>query len=197
MRGFSFKLFSTSSVGLLQPFSDGLKLFTKEIIFPINANTNIFLFSPALSFILSLISWSVIPFTDGIVICDLNLGILYIFSISSLNIFGILFAGWSSNSKYAYLGALRSAAQIISYEISIGFILLNIIICSGSFNIIKIVISQYHIWYFLPLLPIFFIFCISILAETNRHPFLWRFVYISILKFYNLNTYYINILIIF
>lgn len=96
---------------------------------------------------------------------------MYIFSINSLNIFGILFAGWSSNSKYAYLGALRSTAQIISYEISIGFILLNIIICSGSFNLIKIVTSQYYIWYFLPLLPIFFIFCISILAETNRHPF--------------------------
>lgn len=166
----------------MQPFSDGLKLFTKEIIFPINANTNIFLFSPALSFILSLINWSVIPFSNGIVICDLNLGILFLFSISSFNVFGILFAGWSSNSKYAYLGALRSTAQIISYEISIGFILLNVVICSGSFNLTKIVISQYYVWYLIPLLPIFIIFCISMLAETNRHPFLRHFVYNKTLK---------------
>ena len=158
-------------MGLLQPLADGLKLFSKEMILPTNANINIFLFAPSLSFILSLIGWAVIPFSEGIVICDLNLGILYLFTISSLNVYGILFAGWSSNSKYAYLGSLRSAAQMISYEISIGFAVLNVIICAGSFNLSVIVMAQQKIWFLLPLLPIFLIFYISILAETNRHPF--------------------------
>ena len=158
-------------MGLLQPLADGLKLFTKETILPINANLNIFIFAPALSFILSLIGWSVIPFSDGVVLCNLNLGILYLFSVSALNVYGILFAGWSSNSKYAYLGALRSTAQMISYEISIGFAALNVIICAGSFNLSNIVTAQENIWFIIPLLPIFLIFYVSMLAETNRHPF--------------------------
>lgn len=158
-------------IGLLQPLADGLKLFVKEILLPSNANVNIFLFAPGLSFVLSLIGWSIIPFSEGVVLCDLNLGILYLFTISSLNVYGILFAGWSSNSKYAYLGALRSAAQMISYEISIGFTVLNVILCAGSFNLSNIVISQQEIWFVLPLFPVFLIFYVSMLAETNRHPF--------------------------
>lgn len=158
-------------IGLLQPLADGLKLFVKETMLPTNANTSIFLFAPALSFILSLIAWVVIPFGEGVVLCDINLGILYLLAVSSLNVYGILFAGWSSNSKYAYLGALRSAAQMISYEISIGFTILNVVICAGSFNLSNIVLAQEKIWFIFPLLPIFIIFYISMLAETNRHPF--------------------------
>jgi len=158
-------------IGLLQPLADGLKLFVKETTLPTSSNTIIFLLAPSLSFILSLISWSVIPFAEGTVLCDLNLGILYLFAISSLNVYGILFAGWSSNSKYAYLGALRSAAQMISYEISIGLTALNVVICAGSFNLSTIVLAQKKIWFIFPLLPIFMIFYISMLAETNRHPF--------------------------
>ena len=158
-------------IGLLQPLADGLKLFVKETTLPTSSNTGIFLLAPSLSFILSLISWSVIPFSEGIVLCDINLGILYLFAISSLNVYGLLFAGWSSNSKYAYLGALRSAAQMISYEISIGFTVLNVVICAGSFNLSTIVLAQKKIWFIFPLLPIFMIFYVSMLAETNRHPF--------------------------
>lgn len=158
-------------IGLLQPLADGLKLFVKETILPTNANTGIFLLAPGLSFTLSLISWAVIPLSEGIVICNLNLSILYLFAISALNVYGILFAGWSSNSKYAFLGALRSTAQMISYEISIGFTVLNVVVCAGSFNLTNIVNAQQNVWFFIPLLPIFFIFYISILAETNRHPF--------------------------
>lgn len=158
-------------LGLLQPIADGLKLFVKETTMPTNANKKLFLMAPSMAFLLSLISWIVIPFSPNLVLCDLYLGIIYLLAISSLNVFGVLFAGWSSNSKYAYLGALRSAAQMISYEISIGFTMLNIAICAGSFNLYQIVISQTIIWYLVPLLPIFIIFCISMLAETNRHPF--------------------------
>lgn len=158
-------------IGLLQPLADGLKLFVKETTLPTNANTGIFLFAPSLAFILSLIGWSVIPLSEGVVLSDLNLGVIYLLAISSLNIYGILFAGWSSNSKYAYLGALRSAAQMISYEISIGFTILNVVVCAGSFNLSTIVLAQQKIWYIIPLLPVFVIFCISMLAETNRHPF--------------------------
>jgi NADH-quinone oxidoreductase subunit H len=158
-------------IGLLQPLADGLKLFVKETTLPTNANTGVFLFAPSLAFILSLIGWAVIPLSEGVVLSDLNLGIIYLLAISSLNVYGILFAGWSSNSKYAYLGALRSAAQMISYEISIGFTVLNVVVCAGSFNLSTIVLSQQKIWYIVPLLPVFIIFYISMLAETNRHPF--------------------------
>lgn len=158
-------------IGLLQPLADGLKLFVKETTLPTNANTGIFLFAPALAFILSLMGWAVIPLSKGVVVCDLNLGIMYLLAVSSLNVYGILFAGWSSNSKYAYLGALRSAAQMISYEISIGFTILNVVICAGSFNLSSIVLAQQKIWFIFPLFPVFVIFYISMLAETNRHPF--------------------------
>lgn len=158
-------------VGLTQPLADGLKLFVKETTLPANADTNVFLLAPLLFFILSLISWVVIPFAKGVVAADINLGVLYLLAISSLNVYGILFAGWSSNSKYAYLGALRSAAQMISYEISIGFCVLNVAVCAGSFNLTSIVMAQQKTWYIVPLFPIFIIFYISMLAETNRHPF--------------------------
>jgi len=158
-------------IGLLQPLADGLKLFSKETTLPTSANIVIFLLSPALSFILSLIGWSVIPFSNGAVLCDINLGIFYLFAISSLNVYGILFAGWSSNSKYPYLGAVRSTAQMLSYEISIGFTVLNVVVCTGSFNLSHIVISQQKMWFIVPLFPIFIIIYISMLAETNRHPF--------------------------
>lgn len=158
-------------MGLLQPLADGLKLFVKETTLPTSANISLFLFAPSLSFILSLIGWSVIPFEKGLVLCDINLGVLYLFAVSALNVYGILFAGWSSNSKYAYLGAIRSAAQMISYEISLGFVALSVIICSGSFNLSVIVFAQKKIWFIVPLLPICIIFFISMLAETNRHPF--------------------------
>jgi NADH-quinone oxidoreductase subunit H len=158
-------------IGLTQPLADGLKLFVKETILPTSSNTGIFLIAPGLSFTLSLLSWAIVPIAEGIVISNINLGILYLFAISALNVYGILFAGWSSNSKYAFLGALRSAAQMISYEISIGFTVLSVVICAGSFNLTNIVIAQQKVWFFIPLLPVFIIFCISILAETNRHPF--------------------------
>jgi NADH-quinone oxidoreductase subunit H len=158
-------------IGLLQPLADGLKLFVKETTLPTNANIGIFLFAPSLTFILSLIGWAVIPLAKGVVVSDLNLGIMYLLAISSLNVYGILFAGWSSNSKYAYLGALRSAAQMISYEISIGFTILNVVVCTGSFNLSSIVLAQQKIWFIVPLLPVFIIFYVSMLAETNRHPF--------------------------
>lgn len=158
-------------IGLLQPLADGLKLFAKETTIPTTADTNVFLLAPGLAFVLSLLGWSVIPFSEGIVITDLNLGILYLLAVSSLNIYGILLAGWSSNSKYAYLGALRSAAQMISYEISIGFTILSVVVCAGSFNLSTIILAQQKTWFIMPLLPIFMIFYISMLAETNRHPF--------------------------
>ena len=148
-------------IGLLQPLADGLKLFTKETILPTSTNTGIFLIAPGLAFILSLIGWSIVPLSEGVVICEINLGILYLFAISALNIYGILFAGWSSNSKYAFLGAIRSAAQMISYEISIGFTVLSVVVCAGSFNLSKIVLAQQKVWYFFPLLPTFIIFYIS------------------------------------
>lgn len=158
-------------VGLLQPLADGLKLFVKETIFPSNSSLNIFLIAPMLTFILSLIGWSVIPLSDRIVLSDLNVGVLYLFAISSLGVYGIIMAGWSSNSKYPFLGALRSAAQMISYEVSIGLIIINVCVCVGSFNLSSIVIAQKTIWFIVPLLPMFIIFCVSMLAETNRHPF--------------------------
>lgn len=158
-------------LGLLQPLADGLKLFAKETILPSNSNLVVFLLAPILTFILSLLGWAVIPFSEHIVLADLNVGILYLLAVSSLSVYGILLAGWSSNSKYPFLGALRSAAQMISYEVSIGFVILNVAICTGSFNLSNIVLSQKNTWYILPFFPMFIIFCISMLAETNRHPF--------------------------
>jgi len=158
-------------LGLLQPLADGLKLFVKETVFPSNSNLYVFLLSPLLSFILSLIGWSVIPLSENVVLSDINLGIIYLFAISSLSVYGIIMAGWSSNSKYPFLGSLRSAAQMISYEVSIGFIIVNVCVCTGSFNLHLIVNSQAKIWYIIPLFPMFILFYISMLAETNRHPF--------------------------
>jgi len=158
-------------LGLLQPLADGLKLFVKETILPSNSNISVFLIAPMLTFILSLIGWAVIPFSKQIVLSDVNVGILYLFATSSLSVYGIIMAGWSSNSKYPFLGALRSAAQMISYEVSIGFIIVNVCICAGSFNLSLIVLSQTTVWFIIPLFPMFLIFCVSMLAETNRHPF--------------------------
>lgn len=158
-------------MGLLQALADGLKLFVKETTLPSNSNLIVFIFAPMLAFTLSLISWSVIPFSYKLVVADINLGVLYLLALSALNVYGILLAGWSSNSKYSYLGALRSAAQMISYEISIGFIILTTVLCAGSFNLSNIVLAQTKIYYIIPLFPMFILFYISMLAETNRHPF--------------------------
>ena len=158
-------------VGLLQPLADGLKLFVKETILPSNSNIYVFLLAPILTFVLSLIGWAVIPLSETIVISDMNLGVLYLLAVSSLSVYGIIMAGWSSNSKYPFLGSLRSAAQMISYEVSIGFIIVNICVCAGSFNLSNIVLAQEKIWFIIPLFPMFILFYISMLAETNRHPF--------------------------
>ena len=158
-------------VGLLQPLADGLKLFVKETILPSNSNIYVFLLAPILTFVLSLIGWAAIPLSESIVISDMNLGVLYLFAISSLSVYGIVMAGWSSNSKYPFLGSLRSAAQMISYEVSIGFIIVNICVCVGSFNLTQIVLAQEKVWFIIPLFPMFILFYISMLAETNRHPF--------------------------
>ena len=158
-------------LGLLQPLADGLKLFVKETILPSDSNILIFIIAPILTFVLSLIGWSVIPLSENIVISDLNLGVLYLFAVSSLSVYGIVMAGWSSNSKYPFLGSLRSAAQMISYEVSIGFIIVNICVCTGSFNLSTIVLAQENVWFIVPLFPMFILFYISMLAETNRHPF--------------------------
>ena len=158
-------------LGLLQPLADGLKLFAKETILPSNANTVLFLMAPMITFILSLMGWAVIPFGEGIVLSNINVGILYFFAVSSLGVYTIIMAGWSSNSKYAFLGALRSAAQMISYEVAIGFTILTVFICAGSLNLTAIVLAQQEIWYIFPLFPMFVVFFVSALAETNRHPF--------------------------
>lgn len=157
--------------GLLQPIADGLKLMVKEPILPSSANIFIFLMAPVLTFTLSLVAWAVIPFDYGMVLSDLNVGILYIFAISSLGVYGIITAGWSSNSKYAFLGALRSAAQMVSYEVSIGLIIITVLICVGSCNFSEIVLAQKQIWFAIPLFPLLIMFFISCLAETNRAPF--------------------------
>lgn len=158
-------------MGLLQPLADGLKLFVKETILPTNANTFLFVFAPIITFVLSLISWAVIPFGHGQVISDLHLGILYSLAVSSLGVYGVLISGWSSNSKYAFLGGLRSAAQMVSYEIPMGFVLVTVILCVGSANLTEIVLSQADVWLIFPLLPLGIMFFICCLAETNRHPF--------------------------
>lgn len=157
--------------GLLQPLADGLKLFSKEGIVPSNANKLIFIISPLLTFIISLMGWVVIPYSQYSVLADIDLGLLYLFALSSLGVYGIIMSGWSSNSKYAFLGALRSTAQMVSYEISIGFIIATLVVCSGSFKLSNIIDSQRYVWYIIPFFPLFLMFFISGLAETNRHPF--------------------------
>ncbi|MCW0180311.1 NADH-quinone oxidoreductase subunit NuoH [Zavarzinia sp.] len=157
--------------GLLQPFADGLKLLTKETIIPAGANKGVFLIAPVLTFTLALIAWAVIPFGDGVVLADINVGILYLFAISSLGVYGIIMGGWASNSKYPFLGGLRSAAQMVSYEVSIGFVIVTVLLCVGSLNLNDIVKAQEHIWFAIPLFPMFIVFFISALAETNRPPF--------------------------
>jgi NADH-quinone oxidoreductase subunit H len=157
--------------GLLQPLADGLKLLIKETIFPSNSNVIIFILAPVITFLLSLLGWAVIPFGETMVLSDLNVGLLYIFAVSSLGVYGILTSGWASNSKYAFLGALRSAAQMVSYEVSIGLIIISVLLCAGSLNLSKIVLAQEDIWYVIPLFPVFILFFVSALAETNRAPF--------------------------
>ncbi len=157
--------------GLLQPWADTLKLLMKEIILPTRANKVIFLFAPMLTFILALIGWAVIPFSETFVIANINVGILYLLAISSLGVYGVIMAGWASNSKYAFLGAIRSSAQMVSYEVSMGFIIITVLLASGSLNLTEIVLAQKSMWFCIPLFPMFIIFFVSILAETNRHPF--------------------------
>jgi NADH-quinone oxidoreductase subunit H len=157
--------------GLLQPLADGAKLFVKETILPAGSNKLLFVMAPMLIFVLSLVAWSVIPFGEGLVLADINVGLLYFFAISSLGVYGVIMAGWASNSKYAFLGALRSAAQMVSYEVSIGFVVITVILCAGSLNLSDIVEAQKTVWFAIPLLPMFVIFFVSALAETNRAPF--------------------------
>ncbi|GAB6053664.1 NADH-quinone oxidoreductase subunit NuoH [Magnetospira thiophila] len=162
--------------GLLQPIADGLKLFLKETVVPSGASPVVFIAAPMVTFILSLIAWAVVPFGEDMVLADINVGVLYLFAISSLGVYGILMAGWASNSRYAFLGGLRSAAQMVSYEVSMGFVIITVLLCVGSLNLTDIVMAQkgglgLFNWYFLPLFPMFVIFFISTVAETNRHPF--------------------------
>nr|CAH7715889.1 unnamed protein product [Callosobruchus chinensis] len=159
--------------GLLQPFADAIKLIIKEPIIPFRANTILFIMAPMLTFILALISWAVIPFGAEIVIANINVGVLYVLAISSLGIYGIIIAGWSSNSNYAFLGAIRSAAQMISYEVSIGLIVATVVITTGTLNLAEMVVAKHNMpfWIDLLMMPIGIIFFISLLAETNRHPF--------------------------
>lgn len=157
--------------GLLQPFADGAKLFLKETIIPSGSNRVVFLIAPMLTFFLSLIAWAVIPLGEGLVLADINVGVLYLFAISSLGVYGIVMAGWASNSKYAFMGAVRSAAQMVSYEVSMGFVIVTVLLCVGSLNLTAIVEAQRDMWFVIPLFPMAVIFFISTLAETNRHPF--------------------------
>ncbi len=162
--------------GLFQPLADAAKLFFKETILPSGASRLVFVMAPMLTFVLGMVGWAVIPFDEGLVIADINVGILYLFAISSLGVYGVIMAGWASNSKYPFLGALRSAAQMVSYEVSMGFVIITVLICVGSLNLSDIVRAQdgdYGLlgWYWLPLFPMFVVFFISVLAETNRSPF--------------------------
>ena len=152
---------------MFQPIADGIKLLTKETIFPENSNKLIFILSPIITFTLALIGWAVIPIDYKIVLADINVGVMYIFAVSSLGVYGIIMAGWASNSRYAFLGALRSAAQMISYEVSNGLIIISVLITSGSLNLSEIVMKQQNMWYVLPHFPMFIIFFISTLAETK------------------------------
>ena len=157
--------------GLMQPLADGAKLLFKETILPSRANKGVFLAAPMLTFVLSMISWAVIPFQAGVVLADINVGVMFLFAISSLGVYGIVMAGWASNSRYAFLGALRSAAQMVSYEVSMGFVIITVLICVGSLNLSDIVEAQRTVWFFIPLFPMFVIFFVSILAELSHHPF--------------------------
>ena len=157
--------------GLMQPFADALKMLMKETIVPAGANRILFLVAPMLTMVLAMIAWAVIPVNFGWAIADINVGVLYLFAISSLGVYGIVIAGWASNSKYAFLGALRSAAQMVSYEVSMGFVIVTVLVCVGSLNLTDIVMAQRTIWFVIPLFPMFVVFFISILAETNRAPF--------------------------
>jgi NADH-quinone oxidoreductase subunit H len=157
--------------GLFQPFADAIKLMMKETIVPTGSNRLLFLMAPMLTFALALIAWAVIPFGEGLVLADINVGVLYLFAISSLGVYGVIIAGWASNSKYAFLGALRSAAQMVSYEVSIGFVIITVLLCVGSLNLSEVVLAQQGLWFAIPLFPMFVVFFISALAETNRAPF--------------------------
>jgi NADH-quinone oxidoreductase subunit H len=157
--------------GMLQPFADAIKMLMKETIIPAGASRALFVMAPMLTFILAMIAWAVIPVNDGWAVADINVGILYLFAISSLGVYGVIIAGWASNSKYAFLGALRSAAQMVSYEVSMGFVIVTVLLCVGSLNLTEIVRAQQHLWFAIPLFPMFVIFFISALAETNRAPF--------------------------
>ena len=157
--------------GFFQVPADGLKFLFKEIIIPDGSDKTVFLIAPIITLTLSIAAWAVIPIQHGIVLSNINVGVLYIFAISSLGVYGILMAGWSSNSKYPFFGALRSAAQMVSYEVSIGFVIVTVLMCSGSLNLTDIVIAQENLWFFIPLFPMFIVFFISALAETNRPPF--------------------------
>ena len=157
--------------GLLQSLADALKYIFKEIIIPASSNKIIFILAPIVTMTLALVAWAVIPFSETFVLADINVGILYIFAVSSLGVYGIIMGGWASNSKYPFLGSIRSAAQMISYEVSIGVIIINVLLCVGSLNLSDIVIAQKNLWFIIPLFPMFIIFFISSLAETNRPPF--------------------------
>lgn len=157
--------------GLLQPIADGVKLLTKETVLPARANPVVFILAPMVTFTLSFVAWAVIPFDDGWVLADINVGILFLFAVASLEVYGVLMAGWASNSRYAFLGALRSAAQMVSYEVSMGFVIVTVLICAGSLNLSEIVMAQKGMWFVIPLFPMFVVFFVSGLAETNRHPF--------------------------
>jgi NADH-quinone oxidoreductase subunit H len=157
--------------GLLQSFADGLKLLVKETVIPSGANKGVFIIAPMLMFVVAMVAWAVIPFGEGLVLSNLNVGVLYLFAISSLGVYGIIMSGWASNSRYAFLGAMRSAAQMVSYEVSIGFVIVTVLLCVGSLNLSDVVMAQEGLWFFIPLFPVFIIFFISALAETNRAPF--------------------------
>ena len=157
--------------GIFQTLADALKYIFKEIIIPASANKTVFILAPIVTMTLALVAWAVIPMSKNLVLADINVGILYLFAISSLGVYGIIMGGWASNSKYPFLGAIRSAAQMVSYEVSIGIIIINVLLCVGSLNLNDIVIAQKKLWYVIPLFPMFVIFFISALAETNRPPF--------------------------
>lgn len=157
--------------GLLQPIADGVKLFSKETILPTHSNLAIFIIAPILGLILALVAWAVIPYDDGAVFCDINIGIMYLFAVSSVSVYAILMAGWASNSKYAFFGAIRAAAQMISYEVCIGLIILTVVLCAGGLNLGTIVTAQEDCWFIVPLFPAGLMFFVSALAETNRAPF--------------------------